>query len=170
MNIFALDECPYEAAAQLNGSKYDKKRMVKMVTETAQILSTALWLNGYSSTSLYRPTHRNHPVVAWAAATRGNFDWLCAYWLALIAEYTYDYRRRHKASNLYREILQHRHYLPEGPRQAFVNCARNKEWGVDYTWVSDVHQAYQFYLMAREELAHLAKTTPHNSPKKGLGQ
>lgn len=146
MQIFALDPDPRECARQL-----DSRRVVKMVSETAQILSTALWLNGYVSSTLYKPTHRNHPCVKWAAASRGNYAWLLDHWRALIAEYSRRYTRRHKSSNLYRELVTMSGRLPSGPRQPFVNCAANKSLGIDYTWHSNVNEAYQFYLMAREE-------------------
>lgn len=89
MNIFWLANDPIEAA-QLACDKH----VVKMVLETAQILSTVIsqkigtnW--GYGS------THIHHPCIKWAASTRGNFIWLRKYGLALSREYTHRYKRQH---------------------------------------------------------------------------
>lgn len=82
MNIFASDSDPVKAAQYL-----DDKRVVKMVLETAQILSTVLHKLGSGSSSIYRPTHSNHPCVIWAGKSRGNFNWLVLHGLALNEEY-----------------------------------------------------------------------------------
>jgi len=86
MNVFATDSDPVISAQNL-----DDKRLVKMVTETAQILSTALFRLGYWRSNLYQPTHNNHPVVVWAKSARGNFNWLVLHGLALGAEYRHRY-------------------------------------------------------------------------------
>jgi hypothetical protein len=57
MNIFVTSICPIESVQAL-----DNKRLIKMILESAQILSTAIWLNSKQSHSeLYRATHIKHP-------------------------------------------------------------------------------------------------------------
>ena len=65
MNIFYVDENP-ELAARYHGDKH----VVKMVLETAQLLSTAhhvldgdenQFCQKASDRGLYRPSHANHP-------------------------------------------------------------------------------------------------------------
>lgn len=82
MNIFASDSDPVKAAQNL-----DDKRVVKMILETAQILSTVLHKLGFGRSYIYKPTHSNHPCVIWAGRSRGNFNWLVLHGLALNEEY-----------------------------------------------------------------------------------
>lgn len=86
MNIFVLDENPVLAAQY-----HCDKHVVKMVLETAQILSTISKLGGY------RPTHQKHPCVIWAKTSQANYDWLVELGLALAAEYTFRYDKIHKS-------------------------------------------------------------------------
>jgi hypothetical protein len=95
MNIFACDYDPVTAAKCL-----DDRRVVKMVLETAQLLSGALYLLGYWNYNLYKPTHLNHPCTRWVIKSRGNFDWLVRHGLALGSEYS---RRFH-----YGTLVQHK--------------------------------------------------------------
>lgn len=85
MNVFVLDTNPIVAAQMMCD-----KHVVKMVLETAQILST---ITG----GPYKPTHTNHPCVLWAAKNRINFSWLKRHGLALCAEYSHRYGKIHKS-------------------------------------------------------------------------
>lgn len=86
MNIFATDSNPELAARYL-----DDRRLPKMVVESAQILSSALYNLGYWRSDLYRETHRHHPCVKWAQSSRGNFSWLVSHGLALGKEYKFRF-------------------------------------------------------------------------------
>ena len=88
MNIFVL----HADAAQAALPAVDR-HVVKMVLETAQILSTALHRHGLEAP--YRPSHKGHPCVVWAGDTAANFGWLVQHGLALGAEYEYRYGRVH---------------------------------------------------------------------------
>jgi len=92
MNIFVLDTNPI-TAAQMQCDKH----VVKMVLETAQILST---ITG----GPYKPTHANHPCTLWAKASQCNFNWLVRHGLALCAEYSARYNKRHKSQNVIKQI------------------------------------------------------------------
>ena len=104
MNIFAVDSDPSSAAMALHDS-----HVVKMATESAQILSTLIpedraeYRQGKrflrsSGERIYRPTHRGHPCVVWAGRRRTNWSWLHAHALALCAEYEHRFQREHGAS------------------------------------------------------------------------
>jgi len=95
MNIFATSQDPYEAAQMLCN-----RHVVKMTCESAQILSTAIFLRdsalyGQYACCLYKPTHKHHPCVRWAMATSDNFDWLVKHSLEMCDEYTRRYNRVH---------------------------------------------------------------------------
>jgi len=59
MNIFVTSNCP-----KLSAQALDNKRVVKMVLETAQLLSTAIFINStITYDNLYKPTHVKHPCT-----------------------------------------------------------------------------------------------------------
>lgn len=97
MNIFVLHTNPV-IAAQMQCDKH----VVKMVLETAQMLSTIT--NGP-----YKPTHVNHPCTLWAGKCVGNLYWLIDHGLALCSEYTKRYDKRHKCQ----DIIEDTHFTIE---------------------------------------------------------
>lgn len=104
MNIFFVDLDPYEAAKQLVD-----KHVVKMIVESAQMLSTAhrildgdekLVLHDHRNDILYKATHKNHPSAVWARTSVQNYLWLVDHMDGLLQEYTYRYEKTHKTSRL----------------------------------------------------------------------
>ena len=75
MNIFYLDEDPI-LAAQMHCDKH----VVKMILESAQLLSTAhRLLDGNKladERGLYKATHINHPSSIWVRKSSENYYWL----------------------------------------------------------------------------------------------
>lgn len=92
MNIFVLSTDPRQAARdQCN------KHVVKMILESAQLLCTALHINGIDKSHLpYKPTHVKHPSTLWTATSDDNMAWLWAHAIELCAEYTRRYKKKHK--------------------------------------------------------------------------
>lgn len=78
------------------------KHVVKMPTETAQLLSNVFHLNGLKGP--YKPTHMKHPCTLWAAQSVKNFLWLSELGIALCAEYTKRYGRKHKCENIIKKM------------------------------------------------------------------
>lgn len=133
MNIFATSKCPVESAKYL-----DDKRVVKMVLETAQLLSNVM--NLYHKSGPYKLTHTYHPCTKWAAESKINSNWLFRHFEALCLEYNKRYGRRHKCEQELYLIFKEAFYdrsLPQ-PKQ-FVNCT-------SYKGVKDTQLAYQAYL------------------------
>ena len=112
MNIFYIDQDPKVCAEQMVD-----KHVVKMILETAQLLSTAhrildgveyvgqspsgrkakRWrLSDDRETTLYSATHINHPSAVWCRQSLANYDWLYRHFIALLKEYTYRYGKTHK--------------------------------------------------------------------------
>jgi len=87
------------------------KHVVKMILETAQLLCTALWVNGQEAP--YRKTHVNHPCAIWARANKSNFRWLLKFGKILCKEYTFRYGKIHKTQSVL-ESLTCPDALPEG--------------------------------------------------------
>jgi hypothetical protein len=118
MNIFAVDDDPVAAARMLCD-----RHVVKMTLETAQILCTV-------AGGPYRPTHRNHPCVLWAAARRSNYRWLARHGLALAAEFTRRYGGVHKSEAVIRRVAS-RGPKKGGRRDPFVQTMPKKYRGAD---------------------------------------
>lgn len=146
MNIFVTDNCPKKCAEFL-----DDSRLRKMTLETAQLLSSALRLNGYIGSEVYKITHKNHPSNVWTRTTQGNYRWLLAHFKALCEEYTRRTGKTHASSKLLPVFEANAHLIPARERMPFSNNARNLTKGVDFTHIEDVTIAYQLYLSSRWE-------------------
>ena len=122
MNIFAIERDPIDCAMSMVD-----KHVVKMILETAQLLSTAhriidgeeyigktatgrnvkRWrLPDEREQHLYSATHVNHPSAVWARATNNNYTWLYCHFCGLLSEYTYRYGKVHKCQSM-QEWLQY---------------------------------------------------------------
>lgn len=145
MNIFFTDENPVKCAQYL-----DNSRVIKMATESCQMLSTAL--HEYGIKGPYKPTHKNHPINIWVRESRENFLWLWEHMDALILEYFFRYGKHHKCSEYQLDLLQGAQIIPSKGLTPKPNCAANKKLGISYKHIDDVYLAYQLYLQERWEL------------------
>lgn len=100
MNIFFLDRNPFTAA------KYHcDKHVVKMILETAQLLSTAhrievpLDPSHYDAKGYYKITHANHPCAVWVRSSRTAYVWTALLLIGLCMEYTKRYGKTHKVES-----------------------------------------------------------------------
>lgn len=105
MNIFVLDRNVKKCAVY-----YANRHVVKMITEYAQLLCTALNCSGIKSH--YPSTHVHGRYAKWTRASLSNWRWLRELALALHEEWRYRYDHSkdeyHKAAKV---ILE----LPEPP-------------------------------------------------------
>lgn len=101
MNIFVLDYHPRKAAEY-----HCDKHVVKMILETAQILSTAHDHFETGVSGLYKPTHKNHPCSVWARQSRENYIWTLNLGKWLLYEYEKRYGRVHKTSEVMDRLTQ----------------------------------------------------------------
>lgn len=93
MNIFVLDE-DASAAARYHCDKH----VVKMIVESAQMLSTAHRLaGGEPPDNIYRTSYPNHPCTNWARESVQNYCWLHKLAVALCHQYRIRYRKTHGA-------------------------------------------------------------------------
>lgn len=94
MNIFFLD-CDAAMAAKYHNDRH----CVKMILETAQLLSTACHEHGVVHPDLYKPTHKNHPSAIWVRESRNHYDWALLLMWHLCQEYTERYGKVHKCAS-----------------------------------------------------------------------
>ena len=117
MNIFILDEDPFEAARLMCD-----KHIVKMIVESAQMLSTAhRMLDGTCTRRpsksgkmqikyyelkddredvLYKAVHFNHPCTIWARESKENYLWLYNHLEGLVEQYHHRYNKNHKTETI----------------------------------------------------------------------
>lgn len=122
MNLFILDQDPV-IAAQLQCDKH----VVKMIVESAQMLSTVhrmldgtlthvpsksgkrtvkAWLLGdHRNEKLYKAVHMGHPCTVWTMKSDANYLWHYQHFAALCDEYAYRYGKVHSTDALLREKL-----------------------------------------------------------------
>ncbi len=99
MNIFVLDE-KVEKCAEYHCDKH----VIKMILESAQMLSAVVRLNGYDVG--YKLTHKNHPCTKWARESLSNYNWLVRLTRLLNYEYRYRYDKdiNHKSYDLVKTL------------------------------------------------------------------
>jgi len=90
MNIFYLSRDPEEAARVQHN-----KHVVKMILESAQMLSTCHREFGDDREILYKRTHVNHPSAVWVRQSSQHYHWLWRHMMALGEEYTRRYGKNH---------------------------------------------------------------------------
>jgi len=104
MNLFATSVNPRTCAIDL-----PDKLVVKMILETAQLLSTAhyevMGTTEVDGVPLYKPTHKNHPSAVWVRASRDNYHWAFDHFVALCEEYTRRYGKTHATETKLRWAL-----------------------------------------------------------------
>ena len=118
MNIFVISDDPQECARYL-----DDRRLVKMVLETTQLLSSAIWLNG--GRGPYKLTHQHHPCTKWAANSKINYLWLFQYWCELCNEYWRRYRREHKCCEVLADLVRGYAWLPSRQMSPRPRCVHD---------------------------------------------
>jgi hypothetical protein len=149
MNIFYLNRKP-DIAAQMMCDKH----VVKMILESAQMLSTAhRVLDGdeYADrVGLYKMTHKNHPSSIWARSTDVNYDWLWAHMDALMKEYTYRYGKHHATERLHGPLYRAPDHILEMP----MGFTDPPQCMPDYCKNEDAVSAYQtYYILKKSDFA-----------------
>lgn len=137
MNVFACHPDPVVAASWLAD-----QHVVKMTIESAQILSTALYVRGVRSSSLYDPTHQNHPCTVAACVDPDYFGWVARHGLALACEYRRRYGRTHASEIVIKRATVY--HPPRGRTPNYWPLAMPEEFQQ-----SDPHAAYCAYLAVK---------------------
>jgi hypothetical protein len=107
MNIFFLSIIAKQAAQQLCD-----KHCIKMILETAQLLSCAFWqllpedhlLPVALCKYLYKETHVNHPMTKWVRQSPQNFKWALDHGIELCQEYSRRYSKPGKPVKVHKTL------------------------------------------------------------------
>jgi hypothetical protein len=141
MNIFVLSK-DLKACAKAHFDKH----VVKMILESAQLLSSAVRLSGIDAG--YKLTHKNHPCSLWVRESLSNWRWLksLAHELNEEFKYRFNHINNHKSydviSSLPEPVIEDKGLTP------FVQCLPD-------TYKSeDTVEAYRsYYIFEKYELA-----------------
>ena len=172
MNIFYIDEDPAQAARWMVD-----KHVVKMILESAQLLSTAhryvdgemkiglsdtgrkakrWYLADAREPVLYKATHINHPSNVWTRTAVENYLWLVEHFSALLDEYTYRYGKKHKTGELLYTLQSPPHKLRDFEMTEML-CAMPEEYKIS----SDPVQNYRnYYKLAKSNMHVWTKREP----------
>lgn len=174
MNIFAVESDPIKSAQSLVDS-----HVVKMILESAQLLSTAhriidgvqyvdktktgrnvkRWrLPDDRDNKMYSATHINHPSAVWSRTSNNNYNWLYAHFMALLAEYTYRYGKTHKCNEL-ADVLR----SPPTGIPVFYLTPVTPAMPDEYKVPNDSVASYRNYYKHGKK--HLHKWTKRNPPE-----
>lgn len=168
MNIFYVDHDPEKAARSLVDN-----HVIKMILESAQMLSTAHrvldgtlitiirptgplkkhWrLNDNREKELYKATHINHPSNKWVRSDSRAYEWLWIHMFTLCNEYYHRYGgKTHKSSNLLKILSNKPTNIPVTYPKPFEPppCAMENKYIIS----NDVVENYRNYY--REGKKHL---------------
>lgn len=141
----------------INANYLDDARARKMIVENLQMMASALHRHGLTDYlplnkqgKSYRTSHSKHPSTLWAGDSRSNLLWLCTYTEALYSRY------KRSGGLAYTNVPDNLKRVREGALRmsdtgltSFVNCARSKALNLDFTWMENVHEAYEIYMENR---------------------
>jgi hypothetical protein len=149
MNIFILDEDPKQCAQY-----HCDKHIVKMILESAQMLSTAVRHTGIDAG--YKATHQNHPCNKWVRESICNYHWLweLSYQLNKEWQYRYGHTRNHKSFDMILTLPD-----PELPLKGLTPFA--KAMPKEFTHFDSVSAYRKYY---RENKAHIASWKKRGQP------
>lgn len=154
MNIFLLSTNP-TTCAQMHCDKH----VVKMVLETAQILSTVHHQqHPTSDVKRYKPTHANHPCTRWAASSPQSLWWLGELGVSLCAEYRHRFKKIHACEPIILGL--HGSVLADGEEPNWLTAAQAMP--DKYQVPSDPVAAYRAYYVG--EKARMFKYTKREVP------
>ena len=113
MNIFAIEGEGNNIDWIASARSQDNYRVVKMILESCQILSTVLNEQGVEAP--YRSFNPKHPSCLWAAESSDNFEKLVLHCDAMLKEYTRRFGRVHKCRGVLTQIteLYNAHRFPQ---------------------------------------------------------
>jgi hypothetical protein len=148
MNIFVLDKNPQKAAQYHND-----RHVVKMILESAQLLSTACRLSDVPCG--YQITHVNHPCSQWTRESLSNWRWLkeLAYYLNQEYKFRFKQSRDHRAYALIKELPEPD--IPDRGLTKFVQAMPNQYQD------QDVVKAYRcYYRQGKKHLGQWSNQVP----------
>ena len=112
MNIFHLDKNP-----KICAEYHCDRHVVKMILETAQMLSTAYRRHFnecyFYDIDLYKTAYPKHPMTIWVGNSGGNFSWTMKLFEQLLNQYKKRYKKVHKTTRIFNLLNNNYKYWNE---------------------------------------------------------
>ena len=158
INIFFLSYCPKQSAKWMVD-----KHVVKMILESAQLLSTAhrvldgKLVEGKTKTGrkkkvyefsdnrndMYAATHINHPCAIWTRESSVNYLWLYDHFCALLEEYHFRYNKVHACEKM-RFLLSHiPKNIPKTNEMTPIKCAMDASYIISDDAIENYRNYYK---------------------------
>jgi len=158
MNIFYLGN------PQISAQELCDKHVVKMITESAQMLCAAHWCKAntlekverLNCAKLFKPAHVGHPSTIWTRETNEQYLWHYELYVEMCKEYTRRYGKIHGSSRFIGVLDKPPEDLGTGWREP-PQCMPEK-YKCD-----DTIQAYRNYYIAEKK--HFAKYRKGGRPE-----
>ena len=174
MNLFILDNDPIKAA-QLQCDKH----VVKMIVESAQMLSTAhRMLDGVQTRRksqsgktmskywelpddreavLYKAVHMGQPCTVWTMQNDNNYRWHYDHFSALCREYTYRYDKTHATqTKLKSYLMKLPNNIKEGWKYQMTPFALAMKAEPQCINENDIVQSYKDYYQTKQDRFKMA--------------
>lgn len=147
MNLFILSICPIECASLMMD-----KHIVKIILEAVQMLCTAKRLLNPEDPlcdTLYKISHKNHPVSVWVRSSLENYIWTLDLVDAMHKEwqYRYNHEKTHKSYEVAMKLREH-------PPSSFEYRGLTpfaKAMPDVYKTIEDPVEAYKQYYLSEEK-------------------
>lgn len=145
MNIFFLSICPI-LAAQFLCDMHCSKMFVELIQVLSTVFSFYTSAERTKELGMYRPTHKKHPIVLWAASSSTNFEWCMRLGHAMSDEYMKRYNKSNRHASHAKLIIIQEHYHEIAhlfPRKTvtFPPLCMPEKYRVSY----DPIESYRFY-------------------------
>ena len=158
MNIFYLGN------PQISAQELCDKHVVKMITESAQMLCATHWCKAdtldkvkmLKAAGLFRPAHISHPSTIWTRETNEQYLWHYELYCEMCKEYTRRYGKIHGSSKFIGVLNNPPEDLGTGWREP-PQCMPEQ-----YK-CEDTIQAYRNYYIAEKK--HFAKYRKGGRPE-----
>lgn len=150
MNIFILHLIPSICAKYHNN-----KHVVKMILETAQILSSVHHVLESDYVPKYKLCHKNHPCNIWARKSLCNYLWLSELGLELCKEYTYRYGKIHASQEVLEDLQDNLPKIPDVELTPFAQAMP-----VEYKEDDAVSAYRHYYFFDKHHIAQWKKRDP----------
>jgi hypothetical protein len=142
MNVFVCDKDPVKSAKYLADI-----HVVKMVLESAQLLSTVCAEKNIYFNGIYKSTHKSHPCVLAMKNDPNYLSWVSQHGLALADEYSNRFHKTHKSLSIIKNASLS--LIKEGLMPAITNIYSINEFPravFDEFKILPVTEAYQKHL------------------------
>ena len=140
MNIFYLGN-PQTSAQELCD-----KHVVKMITESAQMLCAVHWCKADTlekvqeclSYHLFKPAHINHPSTIWTRETNEQYLWHYELYVEMCKEYTRRYGKIHGSSKFIGVLNNPPEILAQVGENLHSVCLKNTNAKIQYKRIATI--------------------------------